>query len=612
MSKDFHQQNLRGCSFKAQDLTGANFSNADIRGADFTQAVLIGANFNSAKAGLKQSWLLALQSVLFLLAMLAGFISAYAGTWVGGLLVKIETPTEKLFVASFALILFLGFVLISTFRGIGSELWFFAIAVVTSIVTILALPGTSNSRAYAVLLALVVVVDIAGILIGAIAIAISRILSNIWWRLAIIELVALGGATLGTVAGLAEIKNTFALISAFAITVPAAIALVGLSFYIGRRAIAGDKKYVLIRSIAIYLCTLGGTSFRGANLTNADFSSATLKNTDLRSANLTHTSWYKAKWVEQARVAGTYLENPKVRELVVTKIGQQQHFDQLDLRGLNLERANLTEASLVGAKLSETTLRFSNLSNANLTQAQLYQVDLTGACLTGTIVENWGIATDTILEQIECDYIYRRWDFKYKKGIYRVPHDEDEKFKDGDFSIFISPIIKTLDLYQRSLFDHQEVASTFEILDLYHHKKINPSAVVIALKQLSEQYPEAELEVVALEGQGEEKVRLQAKVVGNANLSALNEDYSKIYRKVVSQLEMASPPDSTKALEDEQAQKFADMISMATQNDKFYLQINNQIINIRESTVTGFVAGDVRDISGTVNLGKINGNANDN
>ncbi|WGV25579.1 pentapeptide repeat-containing protein [Halotia branconii] len=47
--------------------------------------------------------------------------------------------------------------------------------------------------------------------------------------------------------------------------------------------------------MAAFVTQRGGTSFRHANLTDANFQKAELKSTDLRQANLTHTCCFKLK-----------------------------------------------------------------------------------------------------------------------------------------------------------------------------------------------------------------------------------------------------------------------------------------------------------------------------
>lgn len=49
--QDFTDRDLRNVSFGGRNLEGADFSGADIRGCDFSHAILTNANFESVKAG---------------------------------------------------------------------------------------------------------------------------------------------------------------------------------------------------------------------------------------------------------------------------------------------------------------------------------------------------------------------------------------------------------------------------------------------------------------------------------------------------------------------------------------------------------------------------------
>ena len=73
------------------------------------------------------------------------------------------------------------------------------------------------------------------------------------------------------------------------------VAVAGLSAYVSWRFLAGDLKHGFVWKVAIALAARGGTKFRGADLTDADFTGATLKNTDFRRANLTRCCWLESK-----------------------------------------------------------------------------------------------------------------------------------------------------------------------------------------------------------------------------------------------------------------------------------------------------------------------------
>lgn len=97
---------------------------------------------------------------------------------------------------------------------------------------------------------------------------------------------------------------------AFALTgyVPVAIAvlmvtaLLSMSIYIGWRTYKGSQQNAGIRRLAIAFAATGGTSFRKANLTDADFSYAQVQNTDLRGAILDGVCWHRTKGLESVRL----------------------------------------------------------------------------------------------------------------------------------------------------------------------------------------------------------------------------------------------------------------------------------------------------------------------
>jgi len=104
----------------------------------------------------------------------------------------------------------------------------------------------------------------------------------------------------------------------------------------------------LVRSFAVAFAATGGTSFRAANLTDANFAEAKLKSTDFRSAIVTRTCWHNTKMLDHVRPGRTYLQNAQLRQVLVTGLGQDKNFDRQDLRGVNFQQAQLADASLLG------------------------------------------------------------------------------------------------------------------------------------------------------------------------------------------------------------------------------------------------------------------------
>ena len=549
-------------------MSGADFSHADIRGTDFTKAILIGADFSHATAGQPLHWRIGIVCASLLLASLAGYVSAYASGSVASLMVIDEEPVV-FWSGIFALALLSGFIFLACRRGLGLAVGAFPL--VTAFLLILAGGlGTTEATAAALTQSVAIAGALAGAIIGAFALAVLKTLHKS------VTLFIYGAAfTLGSLAGGWEgvEHGTKHYVQGLPVVAIVTIALLSLSFWIGWNVSDRDKKYLLVYKPANWIASVGGTHFRGANLTDANFTEAHLNSTDFRNSILKRTCWFKAENIEKARTEGTYLQNSKVRQLVVVKKGKDQHFDNLNLRDLHLENVDLQYASLNGADFSGTTLENANLTGARLAKAQLYQANLKGACLTGAYIENWGISTDTNLDAVKCDYIYMKLPTEADPDPCRKPDNRKEIFRAGDFTDFIAPIVKTLELYQTQNVDLRVVGRTFKSLDLYHYEGIDPSVAAIALKQLGEQYPEAGLKVVALEGRGEEKIRLQARVTGKTDRSRLSAEYFEKYQEIAS-LPYADLQSLLAAMaeKDERIRSLENMVMTAIKSDKFYVE----------------------------------------
>jgi uncharacterized protein YjbI with pentapeptide repeats len=273
----------------------------------------------------------------------------------------------------------------------------------------------------------------------------------------------------------------------------------------------GDEKYALIRNIAVAFAAFNGTSFRNANLTDTNFTAATLKSTDLRKTILTRTCFHKTKKLDQVRPGTSYLQKAQVVSVLITGHGQDLNFDRSDLRGVNFQGANLADASFIGTDFSKANLQDADLSRAKLVQAQLDGTDFTGATLTGAYIEDWGITSDTKFDGVRCEYVYMRLPTRENPDPFRKPDNRQEMFADGEFGDFIKPI--------------------FDTLDLYHSQGVDPRAIAISFKQLAENHPDAELEIVAMEKRGEDKFLLRAKTSVTADKSELSAEYFDTYSR---------------------------------------------------------------------------------
>jgi uncharacterized protein YjbI with pentapeptide repeats len=538
--------------YRDEDLRGADFSNADIRGVDFSGANLSDADFSGARAGLPLWWSLIVMTIVLLLALLAGYIIGYIGVIlifpIEGACNQLQPDKFSTFLATaIPLLIFAIFSLVLTWKGLGSALGVAGLAVVTGIVLLNAMApdidgsnACENSELYLqgilTFRPLILLGIGGGLMIGSIPVSVTVNQAKIWP----VSLVFAAGL-LGISSGAQEaIGKNIDQITVYTITFfLLCIATVVLTSYVGCQASRGNTKYMLIARASIFLSTIGGTSFHGTNLTNANFSKADLKSTNFRNSLLTRSNWFQAKNLKAARIDGTYLANSAIRNLLVNKIGIGETFENNDLHDLNLEGANLSQVNFINTRLNGSNLQRCNLAGANLSkadlsganlreadlsgtiliQAQLYRADLSGSMLTGACVQNWAISTDTNLDKIQCDYIYLT---DSSSGDSKDRKPDSGIFASGELKEFLSPIVKS---YAGSI-RHDLAVS--RCIDLFHRNQFQSEAVCMALRQLAEEFPAAGLGVRAIEGQGDGRVRIQLKISEKADRSIVSKRYKDL------------------------------------------------------------------------------------
>ncbi|NEP90393.1 MAG: pentapeptide repeat-containing protein [Okeania sp. SIO2C2] len=329
---------------------------------------------------------------------------------------------------------------------------------------------------------------------------------------------ALFGALFGVIYVAKGFTKDFAFNSTIGMAFAIGIALAGaivfaqilLNSYIAYRVIKGDEKYALIRRIAIAFAAIGGTSFRDANLTDADFTNAILKNTDFRDANLTQTLWKKTNKLDLARPGKSVLAQSKLRELLVSGKGLGQDFSKADLRGANLSNADLSYTNLTQADLSQATLYQANLEGANLTEINVIGTDLKQATLTAACIEAWNTDSTTRLDEIHCDYIYL------------LNHQQERRpssgiFAPGEFT---------------KLFEE-----VFNTVDLIFQDGVNWKAFVSAFKQLQVENEGTELTVQSIENKGDGVIVVKVEVPLNADKEKIHSDFHQNYELKLQALE---------------------------------------------------------------------------
>lgn len=264
-SLDFSNRDLRNRSFRGRNLSGADFRGSDIRGCDFGHAQLVGASFERARTGQtrRQVFLPLVVAGVFALALAYGLSQMVFGA-LG------QTPEQSAWMSVVMLHIFSGV------AGVGSASR--------------ALFGWG-------------VIGRAGIYLSGVC---SAALAGFFYLGSYFDQsleAAIAGAVAG--AGLAVVLSLVAKKPMGVIT-PAmgAIAAYGFSFLVWTAAIAhlSARQYIWgvclsalslvyvwfaicsLQAVGLGVSQLIGTSFRGANLTNAQFDQGNLKNTDFSQA----------------------------------------------------------------------------------------------------------------------------------------------------------------------------------------------------------------------------------------------------------------------------------------------------------------------------------------
>lgn len=576
-------RNFSGKSFRSKTLVKEDFNRAKLQGTNFSRANLDNADFTDSEAGT-----LNYQRVFSVMGSV--FLAGFSGLlWGASSFLILLTFEAELYgkIPSSILLLSTILTLIFTFQ---KSLMYGLIVGLCVLVPNIILSVFSINSSSGVDLGAYFFIGAGSIILMALGLIVSV--------LARLILVSIG----------CSIITAYLIISCVEVLVALYAIETDIFFVIGvfmifgncmsQKSLTGMKHFYWLRKGAVNFAAIGGTSFRKANLTEANFSNAKLEHTDFRAANLTRTRWYQAEGLESARLDKTYLANLKIRQLVVSCKGQRENFDGLDLTGVNLQRANLQNASFIGANLNQSDLQYANLSGAILKQTQLDNANLTGANLTGACIEDWGMTSTTHLESVQCDYVYMRLQTLEKRNPLRKPDDERKNFNKGEFADFIQPY--------------------FDTLDLYHSQGVDPRSISLALKNLAGNHPDAELQFVAIEWRGN-GLNIRYTTAPDVDKSELNREYFTDYARI--RKEQLGSIQLRLAAQDAEINRMEGVINKFIQTGTHQSTIraeNIQVIHgevaMTENKGISINTGDNASISGLssgdgiVNLGTISGN----
>jgi len=499
--RDFRGINFQGQSFKGQDLSGADFSESDIRGTNFTNAILKQTNFTRALAGIQKRWWLAQQTLAFFFSALVGFLSTFSGAIIANLLFDTSSSRTTNFIAGVVISGMVVVVAVAVaLQGFTTKL-FSTIAVAVTIAVTIAVAVAVNAA---------FVVAFASAFGGAVACAVSVAVSvAVACAGTVVVAVALIVAFVVTVVSAGIVGGTFG--GAFVCTIVSLL----IGIYSSRGALKGDEKFAFLRIFGVAFGAIGGTSFCGADLTHANFSHATLKKTNFNSTRQKQTilkwvNWKNAKCLDLARVGNSILANPAVRELLVTRRGDCKSYVDANLRATILDGVNLAGADLTWADLSCASLRHATLTNANLSESLVLHTDFTKATLTGACLESWNIVSQTILDQVDCQYVYL-----LRNQQERRPSSGD--FAPGEFTKLFQEVLNTVDLIFRNGVDWK--------------------AFVAAFKQVQVENEDTPLEIQSIENKGDGVVVVRVNVPPDTNKEKIHREFNQQYEQALKALE---------------------------------------------------------------------------
>ncbi|MEM9978687.1 MAG: pentapeptide repeat-containing protein [Cyanobacteria bacterium P01_D01_bin.2] len=314
---DLSGESLRGMNLTGIDLSGADLSKTDLRGTNFTQAQLVRTEFAYARTGTRRRWIV---PIVLVALLLLGLASVLLGLMFAMVLASLIATTDDPFGAGSDVSNIIGGAVglvtlaISTFIYYHQGIWAMLGAVAAAVAVAVAGAGAAALISTAALAgagttALAFSVAFAGAVTFAFAVAFAGIFTFV---------VAFAGAVVGAVVGAVAftVASTFAFIFAFAnsftgelpntiligiLSSLTALLFTGINFTVARRALTGDPRDRLVRDLAVNLISLGGSSFRYANLTDAKFLHTVLKGAHFQSATLQCTCFHLSKKLHLSR-----------------------------------------------------------------------------------------------------------------------------------------------------------------------------------------------------------------------------------------------------------------------------------------------------------------------
>jgi uncharacterized protein YjbI with pentapeptide repeats len=270
MEQETAAQNLRLQDFRSRELAGTDYEGCDVRSADFGQADLRGASFKDARLGVAPGRGAIILGAGFAVAVAAGIVIGWAIADTSANLTSSEV--DRIAEGGSLIVMFALLIGLIVWRGFDVAWKVTAIAYVAvvgaNIIGNLLFEQVDWTRVAR--FTLIVVALVLAVVTGVVGRLVGSVFGS--WSIAVVALA--GGLASGQAnGGIAGILVAVSLV------------------FISKRAMRGDQRDQTLRAVAHAIARRWGTSFAGANLTNADFTGATVAGSDFRGAKLDGVQW---------------------------------------------------------------------------------------------------------------------------------------------------------------------------------------------------------------------------------------------------------------------------------------------------------------------------------
>ena len=319
------------------------------------------------------------------------------------------------------------------------------------------------------------------------------------------------------------------------------------------------------------------------NLSGVDLSNLYLKKADLSNAVLNDAI------LDNSNLRGAILQGIEGRSVSLKNADMRE----VDLRESTLISANIKGANLAGADLYSADLRDAqvmraNLKGTNLSEARVLRTNFHSANLTGACIADWQIGDTTLLDNVECEHIFRKLNLlEAKSGAFqsRLPANRESIFKPGEFS-------------QR----FQIMQNASETIDLTFTEGVNWEALFSALQAVRAEHAGKNISVQKLE-QKESTFVVSLAVDPDVDIESVDRKVNAYYDKMLQFIE-----DDNKRLrgEKDRLQSRHDQLQvelinvLRTMSEQKPQTINNSFHNPNIGNFANSVQGD--QTGGTVNI----------